>query len=380
MPQRAKLLGVALLLGAALLIGLFAWRYLLQPDGPETLPLLECPGQLDDFVACVRAHMPRPESASSWTGPDAGAAADLAAAARALLRAAQAPADDCAVELPPGLLGRYSVRSLHAGAQRYCALWENRRSAAGTAALGWGTLIVNRSPARRLFFGVPHPLHDLDTADQGVTLLQTLEAAGLVIAGSHRDASPDTQLCLGTAHPVADASHSPSGYFWLARGVLQERSLAAAWFVEWHGMSDPAAGESCFDPVRREPLDVYITEGSPAPLRPTGFAAALLNALRNAQPEWHSAGPGSGLPCDKGGTTNLLGRHLNQPEAAVDHARLCRPDSGPGQAPSGRFVHVEQLRCQGGGPCGNERRRIRTAGQWHDALDQAYAAAAAAGD
>jgi hypothetical protein len=143
-------------------------------------------------------------------------------------------------------------------------------------------------------------------------------------------------------------------------------------------MADPAAGAACFDPARQRPLDVYITEGASAPLSQGGFAAALLDALRAQRPDWHVAEPGSGVPCDKGGTTNLLGRLLNRPEANLDAATLCAATQMPATEVTGRFVHIEQLRCAGGGRCGSDGQPIRLGQSWHAALAQAYRVADAA--
>lgn len=360
---RWLLWGMALL---AVLLIIFYWLPRQTGDKPQALRL-DCPQDVVGFVACVRRHMPIRDSPDSVRLPDELARRYLSLAAAAL---AENPGDGCQVELPTALSGHYLSTELSSGNRRYCALWEAYRPQSRTSPLGWGTVIINRTASRRLLFGVPHPLFDLATADQALALFIELDAFAFVMAGSHRYAAP---VADGEATAPTDASHNPTGYFALARALaeIEHRRSPHWWFLEWHGMSVPDSGDACYDARRDRPLDVYLTEGFRQPIIRQGFAEQLVDALGRGHPDWHIATPEAGIHCDLNGSSNILGRFLNGPSVAADN--LTPTDSQPADAgaPTGRFVHIEQLRCPRGLDCQSSN-QIRSGPAWQQALIDAY--------
>jgi hypothetical protein len=197
---------------------------------------LTCPGDLSGFLSCVKHHMPRtynPDddgSALSVRPPTPDQQAALLRAAQALFVAASIEGHSCAVTVPSEIARWYTVSTLTDANQSYCALWEGRR---GVQEMGWGALIVNMQPIRRLIFGVPHPLSDKHTLQQAMDLFVKLQGLALVVAGTHRRALPARQLCSSWNYPKSDASHHPTGYFSLGRSFPGTPALIGRcwWFI-----------------------------------------------------------------------------------------------------------------------------------------------------
>lgn len=69
---------------------------------------------------------------------------------------------------------------------------------------GWGLYARRVNPQNAIIIEVPHPIFDTGTPAVGLDAFRALNAAALLVAGSHRHANPDDS---------ADAAHSPQTIF-----------------------------------------------------------------------------------------------------------------------------------------------------------------------
>jgi hypothetical protein len=243
--------------------------------------------------------------------------------------------------------------------------------------LGWGALIVNRQPTRRLIFGVPHPLSDKHTLNQAKDLFVDLGGLALVVAGAHRRALPPQKTCSSWTYPKSDASHHPTGYFSLGRSITGVRAVVGQpwWFIELHGMRAASAGGTCFDDTQERSLNAYLSSGVAAAAiqQPNDdFSTLLAREMSDQHPNWIVKSTADALPCNKAGGANLLGRYLNgaQPRMNVSD---CSSMWRPATSSAGRFVHIEQTVCVLGDNCESRAQRIRRSQAWLDAMSRVYA-------
>ena len=354
-----------------------------RPPGFDKLDtdvqVLTCPDELSGFLDCFKQRMPRTlnqdhgRSALPVRPPTPDQQAALLRAAQALYAVASSESPSCAISLPDKIARWYTVSSLTAPGQSYCALWEGQR---GVQEMGWGALIVNRQPTRRLIFGVPHPLSDMHTLDQAKDLLVDLGGLALVVAGAHRRALPALPVCTSWNYPKSDASHHATGYFSLGRSLAGPPSVIGQpwWFIELHGMRAASAGDACFDTTSDRPMNVYLSTGvSPATSRAfkDDFAVRLAREMDDQHPTWVVKSTADTLPCNKIGSANLLGRYLNGGRPRINTAECSSMWRAPTSS-TGRFVHIEQTACIQGDDCASKGQRIRRAQAWADAISTVY--------
>jgi hypothetical protein len=205
------------------------------------------------------------------------------------------------------------------------------REPAGSLARGWGLYVFDVSPARELVIEVPHTRFEEMTEDQGAEFFLALEAAALMVAGTHRCASTVvspcdgvTQVCSSTSswesHTISDVAHYADGPFHAAhRAVTAHLPKAVA--IQLHGFAH-GAGEP----------HAIVSDGTTFSAPSTSLSNTLAAALEKelgldveSCNQKHTA-----TLC---GSTNVQGRHSNGSPA---------PCTVAASAASGRFLHLEQ--------------------------------------
>jgi hypothetical protein len=191
-----------------------------------------------------------------------------------------------------------------------------------------------------VIFEAPHPLSDLLTFEQAVSLFESVNARAIVVSGTHRCANIAASACSGTTDACSsgtsqsfresDMAHVEDSFFHRAHAALAEH-YADELVVAVHGSADPG---------------VSISDGTTfatAPDLPVArFAAELSSRFQgsslSAEPVT-TCNAYSGAPAVEErlcGTTDVQGRHLN------GSANACTELSS---AASGRFLHMEQSRA-----------------------------------
>ena len=80
----------------------------------------------------------------------------------------------------------------------YCVFMEttyNTYPCGARVTHGWGTFIVNPYPCRELSIQIAHPIHDLDTATQGIGVFKGTDSRSFLMAGTHRHANFICSAC-----------------------------------------------------------------------------------------------------------------------------------------------------------------------------------------
>lgn len=194
---------------------------------------------------------------------------------------------------------------------------------------GAGLYATDPAAERDVVIGVPHPLYDVGTAEEGCAIFRALGARALFIAGAHRCAaaapSPcrgTTEACGGGPHRISDAAHATNAFFQAAHAAacrLDPRPVA----LSIHGHASEAP-------------DIIVSDGTDRPAPPEAFA----NRLRAALLRRGVRAASCNFEGDRGlrlcGTTNVQGRLWN---GSRDPCALAPPGA------SGLFLHLEQSRA-----------------------------------
>jgi len=199
---------------------------------------------------------------------------------------------------------------------------------------GQGTYIVDPQYARNVIVEVPHPLWDVNTPEEGVAILQGVEARALFIAGTHRCANPDTPSgCQGTTTScdtgsipvrISDAPHFTRNFMYAAHGATLQL-VPAALSLNIHGNT-------------AEPYGIQISDGT----RVHSDETPLVNRLRFALRDRVGADAGScNWADDNLQARNLCGTDNAQGRLSNDSLEPCTQAA---DGPSGLFVHIEQHR------------------------------------
>lgn len=164
----------------------------------------------------------------------------------------------------------------------------------------WGTYVINTSDtARNTFVEVPHPLHDLHTAELGVEAFERTNAALLSMAGTHRFANGNpVDSCRGIESDMARNRHS---LFMAVHRLAGE----GTWALQYHGFAD-----------RDGYPDAVLSDGSESP-------PDHLNSLRSEL-------------TDRGISAGVF-----DGTKWTDLGATCNPQGEYSRASSGRFVHLE---------------------------------------
>jgi hypothetical protein len=228
--------------------------------------------------------------------------------------------------------GGYELLALVDGARWYAVL-----QMADGRGLG-PTVVVAPEPWRDLIAQAPHAAFERGTAEEVALLIRELGARAGLISGAHRCAARQRSPCSGKTrvcgeaaaapYRTSDVGHNPATLFHAAHEVL-----AAAWpeavVVSLHGMR------------RTDATLAIVSDGSRAK-RPGD--PALSGRLRDGLRARLGEGPAAVVSCNDAdddrypyrrlcGVTNVQGRSLNGSPS------VCGASA---EAPSGRFVHLEQ--------------------------------------
>lgn len=160
---------------------------------------------------------------------------------------------------------------------------------------GWGLYARRTAPQNTLIIEVPHPIFDTGTPAVGLDAYRALNAAALLVAGSHRHANADGS---------ADAAHSPQTVFQAIHAAATADSSAVV--LQIHGFA--AANHPGYPQI--------VLGGNQSPASET-LAASLAETLQKA-------GLSVGV-CEAGQWKKLCG------------TRNLQGDTMPG----GTFLHIE---------------------------------------
>ncbi len=193
---------------------------------------------------------------------------------------------------------------------------------------GGGLYILDRASERNVVVGVPHPLYDVGTAEEGCAIFQALGARALFLAGAHRcaaeAASPcrgRTEACGGGEYRISDAAHNASTFFHAAHEAaysLDPKPIA----ISLHGQSSSALG-------------AILSDGTSRAAGPEALVNRLRDALRRRGVPSRSCNAREHSGLELCGTTNVQGRLFN---GSPD------PCSSAAPSASGLFLHIEQSR------------------------------------
>lgn len=319
---------------------------------------LTCPGKttLEDLVTCIVGQMPGKGSGGFVAVPTD----TIQSAWRDIIRQMlDGRCDD--ITLPSGLSGIYSVSTRLYEGKNYCVLMEVLdQDNNGKVDRGWGTFIVNPYPCRELSIQIAHPIHDEDTATQGIGVFKGTNSRSFLMAGTHRHANfvcsacqhPDCEPREDVTEPMkfleADVAHNVENLFQpTVEGLLEFYNDTGANFVaiQFHGM-----GSSSCDGV-----DVYMTYGISATPAVDDKILELRSNLVTHNPTWTVTVPGDNPTCTLTGSTNVQGRLLNN----VVATNVCITEAS---SYSGTFIHIEQ-----------KPDPFREASNWIDAVNDTWA-------
>ena len=214
----------------------------------------------------------------------------------------------------------YAVRAVVDSATgRRLYLFEERRSDGGWPH-AWGMYAIPAGGSRPLVVEVSHPLNDLNTPQVGLQAFRHGDAAGLLVAGTHRYANDDGS---------SDVAHDGRTMFAAVNRALVSRRETV---LQPHGFSDSRSGADTDD---ARASDVVVSAGTAPPppavtavtaaLRSTGFAVGEYDGRRCA---------------DLGATRNVEGRWCRGRGATFLHLELDRDvrDDRPRRALAARTV------------------------------------------
>ncbi|RNC79629.1 MAG: T9SS C-terminal target domain-containing protein [Balneola sp.] len=195
--------------------------------------------------------------------------------------------------------------------------------------LGWGLYASDPNYQRDVIVGVPHPIYDSFTPQQGVNMFQYLGGRLLAMAGTHRCSNDEASFSDGTTtvcndtdtsekFKVSDMAHYDSTAFQIAHESLKELS-SNVYAINLHGH----ASSSC--------EDVFLSNGREDDPQP-GLQAVRDSLIAD---NVDAAMTGDGSSCTLIGSTNVQGRFINGSTTPATEA----PDNN-----TGFFFHVEQSR------------------------------------
>ena len=301
----------------AIALGLAAFSIAAQAAG------LDCPEAktLEALVACIARQMPQ-ERSNGYRAPDETARAQFRGVYRRML------AGECDFALPPALAGVMQLRSFkdEGNGRMYCVLMEVRDDDGdGHVDRGWGTFVTYDKATNETNHSAPHPIYDEGTEGQAVAIFRDSDARSFMMCGAHRRAHG---LLGGRCEPkygIADCAHQDDTLFQAAVMEMADGYGAKPWtHVQWHGNT------TC------EPVAVYASQGFAKPQPADSPLRKLRASMAAHQPQVKPFElTGEGSTCIFNATENVAGRFLNGSRDVCDK---------PGEAASGRFAHIEQIR------------------------------------
>jgi hypothetical protein len=275
---------------------------------------------LESLVTCVKNQMPQNNS-EGFVPPTAAEQNDWRLVVRQMLQG------QAVITIPTGLSGIVEVRNFtdSSNSRTYRVLIETLDADSdGFVDRGFGTFIVYGNATRELSHQAPHPVADLGTELQAVSLFKLTDSRSYLMAGSHRGANSVVSSCQ-SGYEEADVAHNVNNMFHATNAELIAHYGATPWnAIQWHGM----AASTCSS------TNVYLSHGRKVTPVATDFISRLRTQVLASHPTWAVHVPGTGV-CSLNGTDNVQGRLIN----GVAAGSVC------GTAAStynGRFIHIEQ--------------------------------------
>ncbi|MCE1189493.1 MAG: hypothetical protein LWX56_10155 [Ignavibacteria bacterium] len=195
----------------------------------------------------------------------------------------------------------------------------------------WGLLVFNPAPVRaKLAIMSPHPLHDMNTGQQGFYIFENVGARLFMVAGAHRCNATDSTTCDGTTdacsddlrkYKISDQCHNVNSSFQRTTEILLS-TYPNMIFFQPHGFS-------------RDTGDPYLIISNGTRKKPaTDYAMKIWNKLQDIDNTLtakiiHIDSSWTKLTA----TNNTQGRLINGSSDPCD--------INPGSC-NGRFIHIEQ--------------------------------------
>lgn len=285
---------------------------------------LTCPSSatLEELVACIRDQMPG-KSSGAFVAPSVAEMSAWRSAASAMMRG------DCGFALPYSLSPLVQLRRFRDAdnGRSYCVLLETAdRNGDGVVDRGFGAFVVDASAERELSHQVSHPVADAGTETQAVTVFKKTRSRTFLLAGAHRDASPDESGFHGFSMSSDAARNTATMFHTTHAEVMSHYGGEPWWAVQWHGMAEDTCAR----------VDVHLSHGVDTPPAAGDKILELRNNLLAREPTWRIGVAGS-RTCSLNATSNVQGRLLNSAPAATGWG------FNSTAAPAARrFVHIEQ--------------------------------------
>ncbi|MCF8282187.1 MAG: hypothetical protein K9J45_17465, partial [Bacteroidales bacterium] len=204
----------------------------------------------------------------------------------------------------------------------------------------WGTYVMHSNPCRpNLIIQSPHPLHDVNTGQQGLYVFQKIDARFFMMSGTHRCNSSSFSSCDGTtkecsptnsseAYRISDMAHVVNSIFHISTKVLIQKTTDP-YFIQLHGFSHSTGNP-------------YIIMSNGTFVTPTNDKFPAIEASILAQDGTLNASnicivhidkPTSGKCSELKAFSNTQGRLIN------NSSDPCDKDA---TSTTGRFIHIEQ--------------------------------------
>ncbi len=230
----------------------------------------------------------------------------------------------CAFALPASLSPFMTVENFtdQGNGKTYCVFFETGdANNNGKIDKGWGTVFVDPSASKPLVIGSPHPVYDINTQNEAVSIFKGTNARLYLLMGAHRDAS--TVNACQSGYCISDPAHDVRDVFNpTAVQIMSYYGSNDFWMLVFHGMS------SCSE-------NVYGSNGFDT-LPPAGTKIWQLHDRMEANnPGWVFALPTQSDNCTLNATMTTTGRIIN----GVPIGSACGTYA---TVNTGHFIHLEQ--------------------------------------
>jgi hypothetical protein len=300
-------------------ISVLCFVALLVPAEPVTAQDLACTSSstLESLVNCIYSHIPG--AGGGFVIPSEAAQADWRAAVTEMMHG------NCSTTLPINLAGIMERRSFvdSSDGRTYCVMMEVLDADNNNIIdRGWGTFITYDNAMRESNVMAPHPIHEIGTHTEAVSMFRDMDARSFAMAGAHRNANADISPC-NSAYPTSDPTHTKENMMFETAAALLAHYGEADWhMIQIHGKDNASCNGA----------DVVMADGVVG--TPTPEVHSLYQQMTATHPTWNIVEPATGYTCLQA-TETIMGRLLND----VAEANVC---STAASSPSGRFLYLEQ--------------------------------------
>ena len=290
------------------------------PTATPSTARLTCPTAtaLEQLIACIIDQGPYSEGAG-YVEPSSTVKADWQTVVRSMMNGS------CDFALPASLAPVMTIMTFadSGNMRNYCVLYETAdANLNGKVDKGWGTFITYNASTKALVIQSPHPVFDMTTENEAITVFKETSARAFLLMGAHRNA-PSVSACQ-SGYYISDPAHDVRDVF--NPTVVELKSYFGSnpyWVLQFHGM----AVDSCSD-------NVYMSNAFTT-LPPTGTKIwQLYDAMHTDHPTWSIDLTGQGS-CSLSGAPSTTGRIIN----GVAITSACSTDATTN---SGYFIHIEQ--------------------------------------